>query len=235
MTDLTPEQIAARQRNGKFGVHSHSGPELALGNAYRDVTSPLTVCVQLEAHDGYGDPQELETIEFDARALFDGRSLADIRTASTADARDWVFFEAQSVGLVDDHDGPFTVKLPADFREYIEHRENNGMVEPYETAAESLALQVREVKLGKRRNTLAAAARLLQEAGDGATITKKVHELEAGDVLVRGEYRTRVESVLEHGDFETRVSNGFESRYAVDTDFGTILLDENDTVQVEAD
>lgn len=235
MTDLTPEQISARQPNGEFGTHDRSAPEFELGNAFRDVTSPLTVRVQLEERDSYGDPQEVDSIEFDARALFDARRLADIRTASTAYDRDWVFFEAQSAGLVDEHDGPFTVKLPADFREYIEHRENNGMTEPYELAAESLALQVREVKLDKRREALATASRLLQEAGDDATVAKKVHELESGDVLVRGEYRTRVEDVSEHSDFETRVRNGFQSRFAVETDFGTIYLDENDTVRVEAE
>ena len=235
MTDLTPEQIAARQANGEFGVHNHSAPEFELGNPYRDVTSPLTVRVQLEEHDGYGDPQEVDSIALDARALFDARRLSDIRTASTAYDRDWVFFEAQAAGLVDEHDGPFTVKLPKDFRQYIEHRENNVMTEPYEDAAESLALQVREAKLDKRREALATAARLLTEAGDGATVEKKVVDLESGDVLVRGEYRTRVESISEHSDFETRVRNGFESRFAVETDFGIIYLDENDTVRVEAE
>lgn len=226
MTDLTPEQIAARQSDGKFGAHDHSDPELELGNAYRDVTSPLTVSVRLERWDDRGYAMEVGHLEFDARAIFDARKLADIDPEVTQSDTDWVFHEAQNTGLVDGHDGPFTVELPEDFAEYIEHRENNGMVEPYEGAAESLAIQVRETALAKRQNALALADRLLHAAGDGATETKRVDAFEPGDILVKGTSRLTVENVEK--------SSSMPGFLAVETEFGTLYLDPELEFEVEA-
>ena len=228
MTDLTPEQIAARQSDGKFGTHDHSDPELELGNAYRDVTSPLTVSVRLERWDDRDRDYAMEVgrVEFDARAIFDARKLEDIDPEVTYSDQDWVFHEAQNAGLVDGHDGPFTVELPEDFAEYIEHRENNGMVEPYEGAAESLAIQVRETALAKRQEALETAARLLTAAGDGATETKRADAFEPGDVLVQGTSRLTVENIEE--------SSSMPGFLAVETEFGTLYLDPELEFEVEA-
>ena len=227
MTDLTPEQIAARQSDGKFGAHDHSAPDFELdGNAYRDVTSPLTVSVRLERYDDRDYAMEMGRVEFDARAIFDARKLENIDPETTYSDTDWVFHEAQAAGLVDGHDGPFTVELPDDFHEYIEHRENNGMVEPYEGAAESLAVQVREATLAKRQDALELADRLLQVAGDGATETKRADAFEPGDVLVQGTSRLTVENVEE--------SSSMPGFLAVETEFGTLYLDPELEFEVEA-
>ena len=228
MTDLTPEQIAARQANGEFGVHDHSAPDFELdGNAYRDVTSPLTVQIRLEQWEG-DYAREVGRVELDARALFDARSLSDLDGVDADNNdQDWVFFEGSSAGLVPEHDGPFTVELPEDFHEYIEHRENNGMVEPYEGAAESLAVQVRETKLAKRQEALELANRLLVEAGDGATVTKRVEDFEPGDMLVQGTSRLTVDNIER--------SSAMPGFMAVDTEFGTLYLDPEQEFVVEAE
>lgn len=227
MTDLTPEQIAARQANGEFGTHDHTAPDFELdGNAYRDVTSPLTVVVRQEVYQG-DYVHEVGRVEFDARAIFDARKLADINPETTYSDQDWVFHEAQNAGLVPEYDGPFTVDLPDDFDEYIEHRENNGMVEPYEGAAESLALQVREAKLSQRQEALEKASRLLGEAGDGATETKQAEDFTPGDVLVNGTSRLTVQNVER--------SSSMPGFLAVETEFGTLYLDPKQEFEVEAD
>lgn len=225
MTDLTPEQVAARQPNGEFGVHDHSAPDFELdGNAYRDVTSPLTVAVRLEQWTGKYSI-EVGRVEFNARAIFDARNLAEIDPETTYSDTDWVFHEAQSAGLVDGHDGPFTVELPDDFDEYLEHREDNGMVAPYEGAAESLAVQVREANLTKRQEALELADRLLTAAGDGATETKQAEEFTPGDVLVNGTSRLTVQNVER--------SSSMPGFLAVETEFGTLYLDPELEFEVE--
>lgn len=227
MTDLTPEQIAARQDNGEFGAHDHSDPEFELGNAYRDVTSPLAVQVRLERWEG-DYAREVGRVEMDARALFDARSLEDLRDIDAdSNDQDWVFWEGSNAGLVPEHDGPFTVELPDDFQEYIEHRENNGMVVPYEGAAESLAIQVREANLAKRQDALELASRLLDAAGDGATVTKHAEDFEPGDVLVQGTSRLTVQNVER--------SSSMPGFMAVETEFGTLYLDPEQDFVVEAE
>lgn len=77
MTDLTPEQIAqreaARTRTGEFGTHDHTDPEIDLdgGNAYADVTTPVTFGVRLERWDERDNLRDVSTVEFDPRALTD--------------------------------------------------------------------------------------------------------------------------------------------------------------------
>lgn len=225
MTDLTPDQSAeleaARRQNGQFGEHDHSGPELELGNAYRDPSSPATVTVRLEQADARDNIFEVGKVEFDARAIFDSRDLAAITTARDFEDLDWVFDTARMHGLVGDHDGPFTVELPEDFDEYIEHRENNGMTEAYESATELLALATME----KRQEVLAEAERLLGIAGKHGIFTKKVSALNAGEVLVQGAQRVTV-----NGTSESSAMPGF---IMVDTDFGYLYLDPEVEVTVE--
>lgn len=233
MTDLTPEQRADRERarlaNGEFGTHDHSGPELALdGNTYSDLSAPLTVTVRLERWDERDNAIPVGHVEFDARALFDARDLASIDPETTHSDEDWVFDEARAAGIVKNHDGPFTVQLPDDFEEYLEHRRDNGMVDAYPSAAESLAIQVRETKLAQRQESLEAASRLLHEAGEGATITKKVSDFdEDGEILVQGTSRVAVHNI-EH-------SSTMPGFMAVETDFGTLYLDPDQEFEVEAD
>lgn len=232
MTDLNPEQHAereaARRDNGEFGTHEHSAPELHLadGNGYHDVTYPATVIVRLERWDERDNAIEVGRVEFDARAIFDALSLSEIKRAHGNQDYDWIFQDAQTYGLTDEHDGPFTVDIPEDFEDYLVHRDENGMTDPYETAAEGLEVARVEHVLGKRTEALATAERLLAAAGDTATVTKKISELEFGDIMVQGENRLRVD--------ETSPSSQMPGFIMVGTDFGYLYLDPDEEVRVEA-
>lgn len=233
MTDLTPEQLAdrehARRANGEFGSHEHTDPELQLatGNAYADPSTPLNVTVRLEQWDDRDNAFEVGQVDFDARAIFDSRDLADIDPDVTYSDEDWVFEDARAAGIADQHDGPFTVVLPEDFDEYLTHRRENGMSEAYPSAAESLALQVREMKLARRQEALDTASRLLHEAGDGATVIRKVSDFEGGEVLVQGTSRIVVHNV--------EPSSTMPGLMAVETDFGTLYVAPDQEYETEAD
>ena len=221
MTDLTPDQITerenARQSNGEFGTHEHSAPELGL--VRWDASEPLLIRVRLERWTGKYDV-EVGVAEFDARAIFDGRSVADLERAEDSEDLDWVFEEAKELGL-SDHDGAYTVELPEDFGDYLRHREGAGMTGPYPSAAASKAI----LALEKRQEVLAAAERLLTIAGEHGTIAKKAGEIERGDVLVKGSHRFEVLDV-----YDSTATPGI--RHA-ETEFGTLALDPDVQFQVE--
>jgi hypothetical protein len=226
MTDLTPDQIAereaARTRTGEFGERAHTDPELALGNAYGDVSTPLTVKVRLEQW-ALGDHViTVGSAEFDARAILDAEPLSGLESLRDNEDTDWVFDTARRLGIADQHDGPFTVELPDDFEDYITHRENNGMTDAYPTAAEGIAVLVME----KRQEVLAEAQRLLDIAGEHGTIEKPNDELVAGDVLVQGASRVNVTE-------NPSPSSAMPGFMAVETDFGVLYLDPEQTSFVE--
>jgi len=229
MTDLTPDQIAereaARRRNGEFGEHDHSAPELALGNAFRDAAYPFTVRVNLEHWDGRRYVT-LRTVEFDARALLDARPLRDLHRLEEDDL-DWIFEEAVRRGLTDEFDGPYTVELPDDVADYIEHRETSGMTDAYPNADEIIAAAALDANMERRAKALEDAQRYLEAAGPGAIETKKVSELNSGDILVQGTNRLRIEE--QPGP--TSLVPGF---WSVGTHFGYLYLDPDETAQVEA-
>lgn len=225
MTELTPEQQAARRDNGEFGTHENTGPELELGgNVYGDPATAATVRVILERWNYRDEAEQVGIVEFDARAIFDNESLAKLVSTEDSLETDWIFEDAHAHGLTEGHDGPFTVELPEDFDDYIRHREDNGMVDPYPSAAELLALAKTEHAREKRAEALAEAERRLAEAG---TVTKKVSELAAGDVLVQGQHRLRVDGVMP--------SITMRGSLMVETDFGYLYLDPDVELQVEAE
>lgn len=228
---MTPDQIAqreaARTRTGEFGTHDHTDPEIDLdpGNAYNDVTTPVTVTVQLEQWDRNDNILNIGSVDFDGRALLDAESLQDLDASRKNGDIDWVFERAKSLGLIDtDHDGPYTVELPDDFEDYIAHRENNGMTEPYELADESIALQQAEAAMKRRGAALEEAERQLAVAGTEARANA---ELSPGDVLVRGGHRLTVDNVER--------SSTMPGMLAVETTFGTLYLDPDVTSQIERD
>jgi hypothetical protein len=226
MADMTPDQIAqreaARTRTGEFGTHDRTDPEIDLGggNAYNDVTAPVTVKVHLEQWHEDAYVVTVGAVDFDARALLDAEPLRELE--NTGSDTDWVFERAQTLGLVDGHDGPFTVELPDDFEDYITHRENNGMVDAYELAHESIALQQAEVATKRRADALEEADRQLSIAG---TDPKTNDELTPGDVLVSGKHRLTIDNIER--------SSTMPGMLAVETEFGTLYLDPAETSQVE--
>lgn len=232
MPDLTPDhhadREAARRDNGEFGTHSRTSPEvhLADGNGFRDPSYPLTLEVVLERWDNRDNAIELGVVEFDARALCDARSLTELDQAFETGDPDAIFFEAVDAGLTDAHDGPFTVRTPEEFDDYVTHRENSGMNDAYPNAAEIVAAAALEAKMSKRAKALETAARLLKEAGPGATVTMPVTELTPGEVLVRGMDRVRVNEVT--------ASSTMPGFTMVDTDFGYLYLASDQEVTVEA-
>ncbi|WP_404473438.1 hypothetical protein [Microbacterium aerolatum] len=132
-------------------------PKQAQGNPFSDPAAPLTVRVRLERW--VGDyAQEIGSVDFDARAVFDSQHLDSIGTDQSD--LDWVFYAAVANGLIENHDGPFTVEVPEDLAEYIEHRENAGMTEAYPSAAEALAATRVDHLQAKLQQTLAEAERL---------------------------------------------------------------------------
>jgi len=119
MTDLTPAQRAEleahRRSNGEFGEHDHSDPELALGNGFRDAAYPLTVTVRLEKWDHHDNAFEVGRVEFDARAILDAKSTAEVGDLFDRDP-DWLFGRAVAAGFIDDYEGPYTVERPEGVR-----------------------------------------------------------------------------------------------------------------------
>lgn len=229
MTDLTPEQTsereAHRRANGEFGEHPHTSPEVHLddGNGFRDPAYPATVTVTLEQWNDRDEAVPVGEIEFDARAVFDAHP-TDAIDPEDSD-QDWVFYEAQKAGLADGHNGPFTVHLPEDIDDYITHREENGMTDPYPSAVEGLAAAKLDADMTKRRKAIADAARLLERNPD-ATTTKLTSELTAGDVLAHGSQRVTVNDISE--------SSAMPGFLMVETDFGNLYLDPAAEHEVEA-
>lgn len=132
------------------------------GNPFSDPASPLTVRIRLERW--VGDyAQEIGSVEFDGRAVFDAEPLSTI--ANDLSDLDWVLHSATAAGLVDEHDGPFTVEEPEDLAEYIEHRENAGMTEAYPSAADSLAAARAEHLNTKLEDAIAEVKRLREALG----------------------------------------------------------------------
>ncbi|SDH40087.1 hypothetical protein [Microbacterium sp. 77mftsu3.1] len=225
MTELTPEQQAARRDNGEFGTHENTGPELELGgNVYSDPATAATVRVILERWDYRDNAETIGTVEFDARAIFDNASLDKLASMDDTLETDWIFEEAREHGLTEGHDGPFTVELPEDFEDYLRHREDNGMVDPYPSAAELLALAKTEHAREKRAEALAEAERRLADAG---TVAKKVSELTPGDVLVQNQHRLTVDDVT--------TSSAMPGFLMVQTDFGYLYLDPDLDIEIEAE
>lgn len=132
------------------------------GNQFSDPASPLTVRIRFERW--VGDyAQEVGSVEFDGRAVFDAEPLSTI--ANDMSDLDWVLHSATAAGLVDEHDGPFTVEVPEDLAEYIEHRENAGMIEAYPSAADSLAAARAEHLNAKLEGAIAEVKRLREALG----------------------------------------------------------------------
>jgi len=232
LTDAQRAQVDNRNPDGKWreGVprHVHSQPAIGLdadGNGFRDPAYPLTVTVVLERWNYRDEAEEVGTVEFDARAIFDGMSLDEVREAFDNDV-DWLFHKAITAGFVEAHDGPFTVREPDELDDYIEHRENNGMADPYENADEILAAAVLDANRERRAKALDEAQRLLVAAGPGAIVTKKVADLDVGDVLVQGTNRLRIEE--QPGP--VNVVPGF---WSVGTEFGYLYLDPDETIDIE--
>jgi len=218
---------------GKFGFRpDRQDPSAPLGawddeedgNSYRDLGAPLTVNVRLERWNHRDEAEEVGSVSFDARAIFDAENLDFIRrqVVQYGDT-DWVFGAALTAGLVEDHKGPFTVELPDDFDEYIEYRDEVGMQEPYETAGESLALAVVETNQGRRAEAFAAVAQLNSQVG--MTEKKKVADLISGDVLTQHGQRLVVHSTSE--------SSAQPGMTMVETDFGYLYLDPDEEMTVE--
>jgi hypothetical protein len=90
---------------------------------------PAMIRVRLEAWEAGDNLLELETIEFDGRALLDAIHLDEIDPESNEE--DSIFFDAVKLGLAKNHDGPFTVDLGSpSVAEYIEARTAAGATEP---------------------------------------------------------------------------------------------------------
>lgn len=158
MTDNTPEQD-----------HLSEHPD---ANPFSDPAAPLSVHVRLERWDD-DNAVEIGSVDFDGRDVFDSQPLDEI--GDDRSDMDWVFYAATAAGLIDNHDGPFTVEVPGELGEYIAHRESAGMAEPYPSAAESLAearvdhlrtkLEEATAEVERLRAEIAAAEKAGNEAG----------------------------------------------------------------------
>jgi len=229
----TPEELAKlnqfRQAGGEFGDRPLRAPDPSqeLGNGFRDPAYPLTVEVRLEKWDSRDNIQEVGVVEFDARALFDRKSVEDLESVvDGAGYRDWIYEQAVEAGLVEGHDGPFTVEEPEELEDYIEHRANSGMVDAYESADEILAAARLDALKTRRTKALEEAFGHLVAAGSGATIERRAENLAGGDVLVQGTQRVVVD-----GAKPSSLMPGF---IMVETAFGCLFLSPDAEVTVEA-
>lgn len=160
MTDNAPEQHAASD-------HMNANP-------FSDPAAPLDVRVRLERWDD-DNAVEIGSIEFDGRAVFDAQHLDTI--GDHYSDLDWVFYTAITAGLIDNHDGPFTVYVPEELAEYIAHRESAGMNEPYPSAAASLAAARLDLLRTKLEEATAEVERLRAEIAEA----EKAGSVERGE------------------------------------------------------
>lgn len=120
---------------GQFAATQKSEGDVALSGA---TAEPVTVRVTLERWDANDDAVEVGDVEFDARAVFDTLDLKDLEVMCSGEYNgglDHIFSRAVDAGLVDGHDGPFTVELPDEvLEEYITQRRAAGQDAPVATA-----------------------------------------------------------------------------------------------------
>lgn len=130
---------------GQFAATQKTEGEVALTGTRPE---PVTVRVRLERWDANDEAVEVGETQFDARTVFDTLDVKDLQgmyDGEYSSDLDHIFDRAVNAGLVNRHDGPFTVELPEKpFERYIAGRRSAGQDTPVAAAVPYTVAKQRE-------------------------------------------------------------------------------------------
>lgn len=128
MTDARNRQPAGVPIGGEFAANAHDGAPSGLP-AEPEYTSPaISATIVQERWDDRDNAQEIGRETIDLTKVLDGYALDDLpESTDHLGETDQFYDDAQKLGLIDGHGGPFTVWIDEDeYQAYVESRRAAG-------------------------------------------------------------------------------------------------------------